>query len=198
MKNKILSVFVLLLCLFVVVFGVSCDEKNKEETVHPIDAFNEKMENEENYQILMTMSNVPVLGSISIMMKVDRNIRYMRVQLLGVEQYYEQVGDVEYIYEQNEFGGWTKKVNDSSSDSTVPSDESMEEIFKSENYELVEGTENKYKQKSDVTFEQYEDVVIIIEEYSYTIEMFSTKELYNIKMVISKFGEVDITLPAVQ
>ena len=58
--------------------------------------------------------------------------------------------------------------------------------------------ENTYKQKKDVTFDNFEDVTITIEEDSCTIEMMSTDEGYGVKLVISKIGEIELTLPTVE
>ena len=74
----------------------------------------------------------------------------------------------------------------------------MEDFFDPDNYEWVRGEKFTFQQKDDVTFEDYEDVVLTIEDNSCTIEMVTLEGGYNVKIVISDIGEVDLTLPTVK
>ena len=73
----------------------------------------------------------------------------------------------------------------------------MEQLFNPENYDKVKDKDQTYKQKEDVSFDEYKDIVMTIEENSCTIEMVSIDEGYSMKIVISKIGEIKLTLPTV-
>lgn len=186
--KKVLS---LLLCLVVVLSTlsvISCSSK------HPIEEMKEKItESGKNAQIQITMSNVPVLGTVTTTKQFDNNIRYEPAFLVYGEAYYETVGDVEYKYTKDADGKWTKEE-------TEPSDEDgILSLLNPESYEEVSGEENTYKQKSDVTFEEYENVTLKIDDNSCTINAQVTSDgvVCDVKIVISKIGEIDLTLPEV-
>lgn len=197
MKKALSLLIVIATCLSLLMAFTSCAPK------HPIDAFIEKVEKADSCQMSMTMSDVPLFGTISVTTKIDGNIQYIPATIFGEESYTELVGDVTYKYTKNDSGKWTKaKVSSTDAeadDSSIFSEESMEQIFNSENYEKVSGKENTYRQKSDVTFEGYEDVVITIEDDSCTLEMNATSNgmVFGLTVVISKIGKVKLTLPEV-
>ena len=144
------------------------------------------------------MSNIPYIGTYSTVMKLDGNIQYTPADIFGEEEtYVETVGDIEYVYTKNSYGQWTKTIN------TEPDDDSdeelMEMLFNPDNYKKVDGKKNTYKQKDGVSFGEYENVKITIEDASCTIEMSALFEgvQMDIKFVISKLGEVELTLPNV-
>jgi hypothetical protein len=122
------------------------------------------------------------------------------------EQYIEKVGDIEYSYSKDDNGDWVKtQVEEEEEDSSDNSDDNaLAQLFDPENYEPVEGKENTYRQKAGVSFEdldgmQVEDVVISIDDTSCTIEMTATIEgmVVGMKLVFSKIGEIELTLPTV-
>ena len=197
MKKTLSLLIVIATCLSLLMAFTSCAPK------HPIDAFKEKVEKADSCQMAMTMSDVPLFGTISVTTKLDGNIQYTPATFFSEESYTELVGDVAYKYTKNDSGKWTKaKVSSTDTetdDSSIFSEESMEQIFNSENYEKVSDKENTYRQKSDVTFEGYEDVVITIEDDSCTLEMNATTNgmVFGLTVVISKLGEVELTLPEV-
>jgi len=188
--KKIISVsLALTLCLAMLLTAVSCSSK------HPLEAFKDKMEREANYQMSMTMSNVPLLGTFTMTVKVDGNIQHVPASMLGEEEYIETAEDVAYSYTKNTSGKWTKaEINIEDASSDVMSDDNL---FDPENYEKIEGKENTYKQKKSATFESFEDVTVTVEEDSCTFEMVSTDEGYSVKIVISKIGEIELTLPKI-
>ncbi len=193
MKKIISLSLTLILCLSLLLAAVSCGSK------HPIVEFKNKMENAANYQMAVTMSNVPFLGTFTMTTKIDGNIQYTPAIMFSEEEYIETVGDIEYKYTKNEDGKWVKTQNTTKEDSSdITNDKTMEELFNPENYEKIKDKENTFKQKKDVSFEDFEDVVITIEETSCTIEMVSTTEGYDVKIIISKIGEIKLSLPAVE
>ena len=168
---------------------------------HPIENFKDKMSEADSYQMSITMSDVPLFGTFTMTTKVDGNIQYTPAVMFNDEEYTETVGDVEYKYTKDESGKWTKtKVEDTEDDSSSSyGDDSLNKLFNPDNYEKVKGEENTYKQKDDVDFEDYENVKITIEDDSCTIEMSSISDgmTFGVKIVISKIGEIELTLPKV-
>ena len=194
MKKVVSLLLVLAMCTSLLMAFTSCSAK------HPIDEFKIKMVKANSYQMVITMSDIPLFGTISLVAKVDGNIQYTPAFMFQGEQYTETDGDVKYTYTKDDDGNWTKEKGDADDDdSDFFGSEEMKEIFNSENYEKVEGKENTYKQKSDVEFDEFEDVTITIEEDSCTIEGKVTSDGMTCKMKveISKIGEIELTLPEV-
>lgn len=194
MKKVISLLIVLATCLSILMAFTSCSSK------HPIDEFKEKMEKADSYQMSITMSDVPFFGTFTMTTKVDGNIQYIPAVMFSEEEYTEIVDDVKYKYTKDDSGKWTKEKEETNDDdSSVYGDESLAKLFNPDNYEKVKGEENTYKQKSDVTFDDYEDVKITIEDDSCTIEMKAISEgmTFGVKIVISKIGKIELTLPQV-
>ena len=194
MKKVISLLIILATCLSILMAFTSCSSK------HPIDEFKEKMEKADSYQMSITMSDVPLFGTFTMTTKVDGNIQYTPAVMFSEEEYTETVDGVKYKYTKDDSGKWTKEKDETNDDdSSVYGDESMAKLFNPDNYEKVKGEENTYKQKSDVTFDDYEDVKITIEDDSCTIEMKAISDgiTFGVKIVISKIGEIELTLPKV-
>ncbi len=195
MKKALSFLIIVSLCLSMLMMVTSCSSK------HPIEEFKEKMEKADSYQMSITMSDVPFLGTFTMTTKVDGNIQYTPAVMFNEEEYTETVGDVEYKYTKDDSGKWTKtKVEDTEDDSSsIYGDDSLNKLFNPDNYEKVKGEENTYKQKDDVDFEDYENVKITIEDDSCTIEMsfISNGITVGVKIAISKIGEIELTLPKV-
>ena len=194
MKKALSFLIVVSLCLSMLLTATSCALFK-----HPIEKFNDKMEKADSYQITITMSDVPFLGTITMTTKVDGNIQYSPTTLISEEEYIETDGDVEYKYSKNELGKWVKEKVTDKDDSEVFDEESFEELFNPKNYEKVKGEKNTYQQKDDVDFDEFKDVKITIEDDSCTIEMSVTSEgvTFNMEIVVSKIGEIELTLPEI-
>ncbi len=197
--KKILSFMAMFsLCLLVLITGASCSSKN------PIKEFKEKMDKENNYELAVTMSDVPLFGSLSTTLKVDGNIQYTRASMFGeeVEAYVETVDGVQYGYAKDEEGNWVKEKVDVTGDETseMYDEEALNELFNPDNYEKVKGEKNTYKQKADVDLENFADVKIVFKDDTCTIEMSSTAEgiTMGVKFVFSNVGKVKLTLPEVK
>ncbi len=135
--------------------------------------------------------------------KMDGNIQYTPASMFGEEQYVETVGNVQYRYTKDDSDNWTKtQVEESADDdsSNMFTSEVLEQLFNPDNYEKAAGEENAFKQKSDVEFEEFEDVTIRVEDTSCTIEMTASSNgmTFGVKLVLSKLGEVELTLPVVE
>ena len=192
--KKITSLAVII-CLTALVIFSSCSQK------HPIEEFKARMENAESYQMTVTMSDIPVFGSITMAYEIDGNIQHSSaVELMGQEEYYlEALEDSAYMYTKNSYGRWTKtQVTLAESSSDFTSEETINELFDTNNYEKVKDEDNTYKQKKDVVFDGYDEVVIFVGENACTIEMNVITEdgfACATKIVISKIGEVELVLP---
>ena len=195
MKKALSFLIIVSLCLSMLMMVTSCSSK------HPIEEFKEKMEKADSYQMSITMSDVPLFGTFTMTTEVDGNIQYTPAVMFNEEEYTETVGDVKYKYTKDDSGKWTKtKVEDTDDDSSsLYGDDSLNKLFNPDNYEKVKGEENTYKQKDDVDFEDYENVKITIEDDSCTIEMSAISDgmTFGVKIVISKIGEIELTLPKV-
>lgn len=194
MKKILTLSIVITMCMCLITAFTSCSFE------HPIDGFKEKMEKADSYQMSVTMSDIPLFGTFTMTTKVDGNIQYTPAVMFNEEEYIETVGDVKYKYTKDDAGKWTKAKEDSTDDdSSVYDDESMKKLFNPDNYEKVKGEENTYKQKSDVEFDDCEDVKITIEEDSCTIEMKAISDgmTFGVKIVISKIGEIELKLPEI-
>ena len=194
MKKVISLLIVLATCLSTLMAFTSCSSK------HPIDEFKEKMEKADSCQMSITISDVPLFGTFTMTTKVDGNIQYTPAVMFSEEEYTETVDGVTYKYTKDDSGKWTKEKEETNDDdSSVYGDESLAKLFNPDNYEKVEGEENTYKQMSDVTFDDYEDVKITIEDDSCTIEMKAISDgmTFGVKIVISKIGKIELTLPKV-
>ena len=79
MKKTILLLLVVGTCLSLLMTMTSCSFK------HPIDEFKEKMEKADSYQMSVTMSDVPFLGTFTMAIKVDGNIQYTPAVMFNEE-----------------------------------------------------------------------------------------------------------------
>ena len=194
MKKIVSLLLTLVLCFSMLLTLTSCFFK------HPIENFAEKMAKANNYQISITLSDVPLLGTFTITEKVDGNITYTPAVLFDGECYTETVGNVVYTYTQNEDGTWTKSQSETDDSSSVWSDDNMNDLFNPDNFEKVKGEKNTYKQKAGVVFDTMDDVVIVVTDESCTINMSMVVDglTCGVKIVISKLGAIDLTLPTVK
>lgn len=165
---------------------------------HPITKFFAKMEKEDSYQMAITLSDIPFFGTITMQTKQDGNISYTAG--FGEETYTEKIGDDVYEYTKDSSGNWIKEKQESEdedeSDSTDITDD-FEELLNPKNYDKVE--KNKYEQKDDVHFDDYDNVIITLDDGTCTLEMdiISDGMVMHAKIVISKLGEIELVLPKV-
>lgn len=217
MKRIISLILALTLCLSCVFVLASCNvqdmiakftgedtssdddnNKQKEEPKHPILEYYEKMESVDNYKLTITMSDVPYFGIVTMMNYVDGNIEYAPETMFNEEEYLETVGEKIYSYTKDEDGKWTKT---DVTEYYAEEDELLaEEFFDYNNYEPVEGKENVFKQKNGVDFGEYSNVTFTLGDNSFTIEMTVEEEgmTMGLTLIVSNFGESDLTLPKVK
>ena len=206
MKRTLTLLLALLTCFSVILSMTACDSNpptNAAPTTtaapkHPIEAFAARMAAADSAQMVMTMYDLPFFGTITMVYKHDGNIDYTSGTILSEESYTETLDNVTYEYSKGEDGKWTKTQAEQSDEDEGGTDEFTKLMENPDNFELVEGTENTYKQKSNIVFDEFDDVTITIEENSCTIEMMISEDLTcRCKLVISHIGEVELTLPEV-
>ncbi len=192
MRKAVFSIYITMICLVasVTLMLTACSFK------HPITKFKEIMNKADSYQMKIKMSNVPLVGEVSMLVKVDGNIEYTPETVFSEEKYVETVDGVEYVYTKDETGNW-KKSEEKDSSTFSFSESSREQFFNPDNYVKVKNEKNTYKQKPDVVFEEFEDVVFKIKDHSYIIEMIA--EIDGIKadttIIFSKINEIELVLP---
>lgn len=166
---------------------------------HPLAQIAFKLVKNESYDMDITVSGIPFFGSIKVERSVDGDIAYTSGSLLTREHYSHVVGDTKYTYNKSSDGTWvvTEENKDESATSELMS--KFSELLDPEKYEKVDGKEYTYKQKEDVTFENFEDVIIVVTDETVTVTMYFYIEGigFPTKIVITNIGEVELTLPEV-
>ena len=206
MKRIITLTMAFLICFSVTFTMTACTSDPEASTPptttsvpkHPIEEFISRMRDADSAQMTMTMSDVPFLGTITMITKHDGNIEYTSGSLISDESYIETINDLRYEYTKNDDGKWIKSLI--TEDESEDDSNDLTTLFENpENFEKVEGKENTYKQKSSVTFDDFDNVVITIEDDTCTIEMtmISDDMICGCKIVISHIGEIELTLPDV-
>ena len=145
----------------------------------------------------MKFSNVPIVNNIKLDISVDENIMYVDKSIMNNAYYIETVDDDTYVYTKPNMGYWTKtkaKLTNTEYLDAV-SDESLDVLFDFRNYERVDYEENTYRLRIDVIVDGFDDVIVVVDENSCTFEMEYEELGCDLKIIISKVGEVELTLP---
>ena len=190
MKKTVSFAMALCLLVSIMLISTSCAFQN------PVDSFVKKIAKKESYQLAMTMSISDL--SVTEIIKIDGDIAYTSAnETLGTpETYTEEIDDEIYEYKKDSAGKWRKtKKEDVEEDWT----EEFLELLDGDNYEKVKGEKNKYRQKESVTFKKFDEVRVTVEKDAMIIkcEMTLQGETWDLKLVFSKVGEIDLTLPEV-
>lgn len=168
-------------------------------SLHPLEKFALKIARKQNFQMDIALSGIPLFGSIAISYEVDGKIHHIPEGSLVTEAYFERVGDTQYKYSKDENGNWIKEETEEGLLSNLEENELFKELINPDNYELVEGKKNVYRQKEDVVFDGCKDVTITLERNSCTIQMISLSDGMDLETVImiSNVGGIHLTLPRV-
>ena len=202
MKNFVRVTLSLFLCVVVLLSAASCTIPNPLdwfESTHPLEEFKNKMDAEENYQIKINYT-VPLYGEISMTVKIDGDTCYTPETIFSEEEYVTVQPNGTYLYRKNAYGQWTRTFSKEKPDDDMYGEYLEDPMFNPENYEKVKGEKGVYKQKSDVTFDGFEDVIVTVTEDACTFEMTVSVDgvVMEAEVVISKLGEVELTLPSVK
>ena len=166
---------------------------------NPFVSFFLKLQSKDNFKATATLSDIPLFGSLTIDMKQDGNLFYMKG--LGSETYTETIGDEVYEYSKDSSGNWTKtKKAGGESDEESTKDKFagfFADLADPEKYTRV--ADNRYEQKEGVEFKNCDNVSITLVDGECIIEM---EVIYIVEVhatiVVSDIGEVEITLPSVK
>ncbi len=191
-----------ILTVFMLFSLVSCAFSEEQESVHPIEKFGKKLE-EDNCSIEMTflIKDEQFSVSYTIEMQVDGSVIYMPEctamgQVLLEECYIKAYEDYSYVYKKNDFGNWIRNIV-YAEQSSATDYEAFFELFRPNNYEKVSGEKNTYKQKPTADFDLFDDVTMTVTDTECTmVGMVLQNGVYvNVEILFSKIGQIDITLP---
>ena len=162
-----------------------------------LERLEEKLTKQNNFQMDIVFSGIPLFGSLSLTCETDGNLQHIPETSFFSETYIETVGEKQYSYTKNDFGKWEKSEGAQISFSNLQDEDILAELMDADNYEPVENEKNVYRQKADVTFEYFQDVTITVEKDSCTVKMITLAEGMKLEthVVISKIGEVNVRLP---
>ena len=171
-------------------------------SVHPIERFALKIARKQNFQMDITLSGIPLFGSVALTCDVDGNMQHIRQGTFISESYIETVGDKRYTYSKDDTGKWTKTEKNIDEDdflSGLQDNEMLKKLITPENYEKVEGKKNVYRQREGVEFKSFRNVTITIEKDTCTIQtiLYTDGMALDTVIVISNIGKMDVTLPRV-
>ena len=174
--------------------------------MHPLDKLKLRMATADSYQIDIVIYDVPLIGTQTMIAKVDGDVKYTNGILFGAEAYTETVKGTDYKYSKNASGAWERAVAEESSSSDELIDfDTLLRMFDPDNYDKVDGEKNKYAQKADVEIaEDIKDVVITIEDDYFTIDAVGVKSILGFKLSLNMQAKVyninktEITLPDIE
>ena len=173
-----------------------------EKIMHPIVEALEKIQTSQNYQMTMTMFDIPFFGTIRIVCKEDGNISYTSESFMTAETYTEYVGDDVYTYTKDSSGTWIKEKSEAQDDGneddvSSPTGMNFADVFNPDIYNQV--GEGRYEQKADVQLTDFENVVTVITDESIviTMDVISGGIIYSAELVFSNFGNIELVLPEV-
>lgn len=193
-KTIMIASVAALLCGAIILVVILCLPK------HPIEKFANKLFKKQNFQVEVTLGGIPLFIAKNFVMEVDGKIIHVPDTFFSEEYYLETIGNVHYKYTKDKNGIWSKKLSEDDSISNLLDEETIKQLVDPDNYELVEGTENVYRQKADTHFEYFKNVTLTLEEDSCKIEMITLAGdmLLETQIVISEIGEMDLELPTVR
>ncbi len=192
-KKIIIAIVAAVLCIATVLTVVMCN------SIHPMTKFGAKLLRKQNFQMDVVLSGIPLFGSVAISCEVDGNIQHIPDGTFTSESYVETVDGKQYTYAKDENGKWTKTESENDILSGMQDNEMLQKLVNPDNYELVEGKKNVYRQKDGVEFDNCKNVVVTLEKNSCTIEMilYTDGMALDALIVISNIGKMNLELPKV-
>lgn len=196
MKKFISTILILCLCIVISLSLISCNSTKK------IDKMKETLLETDNMTVVMKLIDVPNIGTIKMIMKLDGNKQYISGIMGESDVYYEIKDGCQYEYYQDYYGAWRITNNGAvEEDNNILKEEMFEDdfdkLFDSSNFEAVKGERNVFKQKSHVIFDSFEDVYIIYDKDGYTINAVTIIEGVEIdcSIIFSNYGTTKVELP---
>ncbi|MBO7274454.1 MAG: hypothetical protein J6V22_06320 [Clostridia bacterium] len=159
-----------------------------------LDEFTNSILEKKNFKMTTVISYFPYAGKTEQICEVDGNLQHILPSDSEVETYFETVGNTRYVYTKDG-GKWYRYVSEDEDFF-----EALAQLLNPENYEPVLGEKNTYQQKSNVSFETFKDVKIIIDGNVLAIEMTTISDgmTFETLVMFSDVGKIHLTLPAVE
>ncbi len=194
--KKLSILFLVLLCLLSAL-TTSCSLK------HSLTAFKEKIDETESYQFSLVLIEPTTSTRTTLTTLVEGNVTYFFANdSIGFDEYFvKTIDEYEIIYQKDSEGNWTKSISEIlEEEEELPFDVNLNDIFNADNYESVKGEKKAYKQKKDVVFGDFDDLLITFGDNTCTIEGKAMIDgiMWEAKIIYSKVGEVDLTLPTIE
>ena len=164
-------------------------------TTHPISEIGKTIEETGSYKLTTTI-NSPLLNLFPVTVLVDGNIQYTEKTSASEEEYLEIAERGEYTYTKDNEGKWVKKLTKVYTEQDkLNDDDEFFELFNPDNYDKISEQKEEYKQKSNVSFSEYEDVELTITKNGCKLTMKVKSEGYSITMKFEQIGKVELELP---
>ena len=197
LKALLIASIALLLCIATVLSIVLISNSKS-----PLEKFVSKITRKQNFQMDIVLSGIPLFGSVALTCEVDGDVMHIPQATFVSEQYIESVDNKRYTYTKDDAGKWTRTESDDGADSLLSGlqdNETFQKLMNLDNYEEVEGEKNVYRQKEGVELENFKNIQITIEKDTCTIQaiLYTDGMALDTIIVISKIGEMDVTLPRV-
>ncbi len=197
MKKFVSLIIVLALLATMALSLTACDAK------HPIEKFKSKMIKDNSYQMDFSVFS-SFLGdtAITLTTETDGKIHHVPASVLtaGIEIYVETDKDEINYYTKGLDGRWVKTALTEAQMAELDffaNTELILTLFDSKNYKKDKDNKNLYVQKKEAHFDLFTEVTILIEDDTCTMEMLTIEDGTSIQIVVSRIGEVDLTLPTV-
>ena len=193
-----------LICVLSLLTFSACSKEGK------LTEFKQKLLEENNYQITLTIEDFPILGKIRDDKKIDGNISYGRDELVVGDMRYIEETDVEKYFYKKYYGKWQKVLLTEENKSFSELDyiqDSIDILFNQNNYEKIK--KNVFELKKGVGYNilgpqdenDYfiESAVVTVNEDScvFEIEAYMSSIYYKMTVVFSEIGNINLTLPEV-
>ena len=204
MKKSILSALALLLCALMLLTATACDTDSLKDvgdvlgdiipSKDPLEKFNKNFKNTDSYQIEYSITYDEIAISINATIQYDGNIICKDGNILDNPTYTEIVDNVKYEYTK-ENDKWIKKKLSNTDEDIYSKNNVLATYLNPDNFEKIEDSENVYKQKAGVELVGLEDATVTVEDTSCTFEDKDKETGMNTTLIISKLGEIELTLP---
>lgn len=189
MKKKLKALIGLMVIFSLLLCVTSCSSGD------PFEKFSKKIEKEKNFKMTISMTVEDV--KITQTSYVDGNVMYYpeNTALMTEEYYVVNMENSVAEYRKNADNKWEKTIQENNDAFNLETND----IFNVENYKRDSEDKNVYKQKKDVLFDNFEDVVLTFYDESVVLECNMTMEMvkYGVKIVLSEIGEQKLTVPSI-
>lgn len=161
----------------------------------------EKMEELDSYTMEITMSNIPIFGSMTILMKTDGDMLYTS-NIYSGETYSKFIDGEEYVYIENNgeyvLSDTPIESDDDNIDSGLLDTIDFEDFEKDDNGDWVLKTDKVYLDDEETTYMRNVTITVNDDGYitSMTFEMMSEGMKIDVEALFSDFNDTEVQLPS--